>query len=152
MLIRPMRENDLDRVVIIENTCFTDPWSRENFQDSLKEPTAHLLVMAAGAGSEDIVGYCCLYHTLDEGEIVNVAVAPEYRQKGYGAALVRELMGLGCGFGVERFFLEVRMGNRAGKRLYKSLGFGSYGVRKGFYSNPREDAVLMVWPAEEVCQ
>lgn len=152
MLIRPMTENDLDRVVIIENACFTDPWSRENFEDSLKEPTAHLLVMTAGTGVEGIVGYCCLYHMLDEGEIVNVAVAPEYRQKGYGAALVRELMRLGKDLGAERFFLEVRAGNTAGKRLYESLGFGSCGIRKGFYSNPREDAVLMVWPAEEVCQ
>lgn len=156
MIIRKMNETDLDRVVVIEKACFSDPWSRKSFEDSLEEPAAHLLVMAGQeSGGEDdreaVIGYCCLYHMLDEGEIVNVAVAPEYRQKGYGAALVRELMELGRTLGAERFFLEVRAGNTAGKCLYESLGFEACGIRKGFYSSPREDAVLMVWQQENVC-
>lgn len=93
MMIRPMTAEDMDAVLIVENACFTDPWSRKSFEDSLNEPSAHLLVMAEEV-KEEVAGYCCLYHALDEGEIVNVAVAPEYRQKGYGGELVRALMAL----------------------------------------------------------
>lgn len=154
-MIRTMSEKDLDDIVIIENACFSDPWSRESFEDSLKEPTAHLLVLTEEADCTydgPIVGYCCLYHVLDEGEIVNVAVAPKYRQKGYGAMLVQALMDLGRSLGAERFFLEVRAGNTAGKRLYESLGFENYGIRKDFYSSPKEDAVLMTWQEKSICQ
>ena len=151
MIIRPMTAEDIDAVLIVENACFTDPWSRKSFEDSLNEPPAYLLVMADDA-KEKIAGYCCLYHALDEGEIVNVAVAPEYRQKGYGGELVRALMALGTSLGEKRFFLEVRSGNTAGKRLYESLGFEMCGIRKGFYSNPKEDAVLMMWEKASVCQ
>ena len=84
MMIRPMTAEDMDAVLIVENACFTDPWSRKSFEDSLNEPSAHLLVMAEDAKAE-VTGYCCLYHALDEGEIVNVAVAPEYRQKVWGS-------------------------------------------------------------------
>ena len=161
MFVRPMKETDLDAVADIENACFSDPWSRKSFEDSLKEQAAHLLVIEAENAAKDsefgfrtapVIGYCCLYQTLDEGEIVNVAVGPKFRQKGYGAAMVRALMHLGLSLGVERFFLEVRAGNSAGKRLYESLGFEICGMRKGFYSNPREDAVLMMWQREDVCQ
>lgn len=151
MQIRPMTEMDLDGVVRVEAVCFSDAWNRKNFEDSLKEPTAHLLV-AVDDVSNEIIGYCCLYQVLDEGEIVNVAIRPEYRQRGYGAAMVRALMALGKSLGAESFFLEVRAGNTAGKRLYESLGFKTCGMRKGFYSNPREDAVLMVWQEEAFCQ
>ena len=81
-----------------------------------------------------------------------MAVAPEYRQKGYGGELVRALMALGTSLGENRFFLEVRAGNTAGKRLYESLGFEMCGIRTGFYSNPKEDAVLMMWEKASVCQ
>lgn len=151
MMIRPMMAEDMDAVLIVENACFTDPWSRKSFEDSLNEPSAHLLVMAEEA-KEEVAGYCCLYHALDEGEIVNVAVAPEYRQKGYGGELVRALMTLGASLGEKRFFLEVRAGNTAGKRLYGSLGFEMCGRRKGFYTNPKEDAVVMMWEKAPVCQ
>ena len=151
MQIRPMTEMDLDGVVRVEAVCLSDAWNRKNFEDSLKEPTAHLLV-AVDDISNEIIGYCCLYQVLDEGEIVNVAIGQEYRQRGYGAAVVRALMALGKSLGAESFFLEVRAGNTAGKRLYESLGFKNCGMRKGFYSNPREDAVLMVWQEEAFCQ
>ena len=98
MQIRPMTEMDLDGVVHVEAVCFSDAWNRKNFEDSLKEPTAHLLV-AVDDVSDEIIGYCCLYQALDEGEIVNVAIGPEYRQRGHGAAMVRALMTLGKSLG-----------------------------------------------------
>lgn len=150
MRIRPMTEGDLPKVLPIEEACFTDPWNKQGFVDSLKETSAHLLVIE----DEDfgIAGYACLYQVVDEGEIVNVAIAPSCRQKGYGARLVKELMLLGRKLGAERFFLEVRKGNMAGKALYASLGFVECGIRKGFYDNPKEDAILMMWEEAELSQ
>lgn len=151
MSIRQMTEDDLEAVVRIEQKCFTDAWSIQSFQESLKEAAAHLLVVTS-ADDAEVIGYGCLYHAVDEGEIVNVAIAPEHRMKGLGAELVRGLMHLGGTLGETRFFLEVRSGNTAGKRLYESLGFEVCGLRKGFYSNPKEDAVLMMWQQMDVCQ
>ena len=149
-MIRPMTEMDLEKILPIEEACFTDPWTKQNFLDSLNEKTAHLLVIESEAG--DVAGYACLYQVLDEGEIVNVAIDPIHRQKGLGAKMVKELMNLGRKLGAERFFLEVRKGNAAGRALYTSLGFVECGIRKGFYDNPKEDAVLMMWEASELSQ
>ena len=96
------------------------------------------------------IGLDPAFRVADEGEIVNVAIDPKCRQKGYGARLVRDLLLLGQELGAERFFLEVRKGNVAGRALYTSLGFVECGIRKGFYENPKEDAVLMMW--EKVSQ
>ncbi|MDD3220755.1 MAG: ribosomal-protein-alanine N-acetyltransferase [Clostridia bacterium] len=146
MIIRKMTFEDLERVVTIENQCFTDPWSKEGFADSLKQESSELITAENDEG--EIVGYCCLYFALDEGEIVNVAVAPECRKKGYGAWMVRRLMDIGIEKGVRQFFLEVRASNEAGQKLYNSLGFEVCGMRKGFYTQPKEDAVLMTWSHE----
>ena len=143
MMIRPMTEDDLLRVHEIEQSCFSDPWTLNGFKDSLNEASAHLLVVEDDVC--EIAGYACLYQVVDEGEIVNVAIDPAYRQQGYGAKLVRALVALGLELGAERFFLEVRKSNMAGQALYKSLGFEECGIRKGFYENPKEDAVLMLW-------
>ena len=86
MKIRPMLPEDLDEVTAIENGCFTDPWSRQSFADSLEQKNADLLVVEEEKGH--VAGYCCIYRVMDEGEIVNVAVSPEYRKQGYGVEMV----------------------------------------------------------------
>ena len=149
-MIRAMTEGDLESVLSIENACFSDPWSRQGFEDSLKEASAHLIVIENE--TSDIVGYACLYQVIDEGEIVNVAIDPKYRQQGYGAKLVGALMDLGKELGATNFFLEVRKSNEAGRALYESLGFFECGIRKGFYDNPKEDAVLMMWEMANLSQ
>ena len=80
---------------------------------------------------------------MDEGEIVNVAVSPEYRKQGYGVEMVGRLIRQSGEAGVRRFFLEVRESNIAGQKLYERLGFAACGKRRGFYEHPKEDAVLM---------
>ena len=147
-MIRSMVEVDIPRVFEIEQACFSDPWTMQGFKDSLNETSAHLRIIENETGG--IAGYACLYQVADEGEIVNVAIDPKCRQKGYGARLVRDLLLLGQELGAERFFLEVRKGNVAGRALYTSLGFVECGIRKGFYENPKEEAVLMMW--EKVSQ
>ena len=145
MIIREAKEADLDRIADIAVRCFTDPWTRQGFADTMTQSSA-LLLAAEDVGK--VIGYCCLYQVLDEGEIVSVGIDPEFRMQGYGAHMVSELMKLGMDHGVCRYFLEVREGNKAGRSLYKSLGFGEDGIRKGFYEHPKEDAVLMSWCKE----
>ena len=141
MKIRPMLPEDLDEVTAIENGCFTDPWSRQSFADSLEQKNADLLVVEEEKGH--VAGYCCIYRVMDEGEIVNVAVSPEYRKQGYGVEMVGRLIRQSGEAGVRRFFLEVRESNIAGQKLYERLGFAACGKRRGFYEQPKEDAVLM---------
>ena len=143
MRIRPMVSEDVTAVVPMENVCFTDPWTDQGFRDSLEEPSAHLLVIEDDLGQ--IVGYGCLYQAVDEGEIVNVAVRPDCRLRGYGAVIVRALIGEGKKLGADYFFLEVRESNVSGRALYTSLGFTECGRRKGFYTKPKEDAIMMMW-------
>ena len=146
MRIRQMLPEDVNAVMPIENACFTDPWTDQGFRDSLKEPSAHLLVMEDDLSQ--VVGYACLYQAVDEGEIVNVAVRQDCRLRGYGALLVRALICEGKNLGANRFFLEVRESKVSGRTLYASLGFIECGRRKGFYTQPREDAVMMMWQEE----
>lgn len=143
-MLRPMTEDDLDRVMEIELKCFTDPWNRAGFESSLKEKAAHLMVLASKDKSEYIAGYCCLYETLGDGDIVNVAIDPDMRKMGLGNRMIHELVIYGRSLKVERYFLEVRESNTAGIKLYEGLGFKAYGIRKNFYTMPTENAVLMM--------
>lgn len=149
-MIREMTEKDLSRVHALATSCFSDAWSEQSFRDSLNEASAYLVV--AEDVCKNVVGYACLYTSYDEGEIVNVAVDPAERQKGYGAALVQALLQRGRALDVKHFFLEVRMSNIAGKLLYTRMGFAECGIRKGFYEKPKEDAVLMFRNESEISQ
>lgn len=149
-MIREMKEEDLARVHSIAAACFTDAWSEQGFKDSLNETSAYLVV--AEDSKKNIVGYACLYTSFDEGEIVNVAVEPDARQKGYGVKLVDALLKHGRKCRVEHFFLEVRKSNIAGQMLYTHMGFKECGIRKGFYEKPKEDAVLMFLNEPEISQ
>ncbi len=141
---RRMTAGDLEAVIRIEQKSFPDPWSFQSFQESLGQSQAIWMVIEKADGKEKWpIGYAGVYTVLDEGEIVNVAMEPEERGKGYGKILVEKLMEEGAKRGVSDFYLEVRMGNEAGKRLYRSLGFEPCGVRKDFYEQPREDALVM---------
>lgn len=143
-IFRPMTQEDLDRVMAIEMQCFTDPWNRGGFESSLTEKAAHLMVLAPGDRPECVMGYCCLYETLGDGDIVNVAIDPSMRKMGLGHQMIHELIVYGRTLKVERYFLEVRESNTAGIKLYEGLGFKAYGIRKNFYTMPLENAVLMM--------
>jgi ribosomal-protein-alanine N-acetyltransferase len=91
----------------------------------------------------DIVGYCGMYTTPGEGEIVNVAVHPAFRRRGIARRLLKRLLEEGRDAQVERFILEVRRSNENAVALYEGLGFQTLGIRPGFYEHPREDALIM---------
>lgn len=140
MVIRRMQVPDLEQVCAIEKGIFSDAWSRQGFVDSLNNEHAILLCVV---DKDQVLGYCCLYTMIDEGEIVNVAVDERYRKKGIGAVMIAELLNLGREKGVEQFYLEVRESNIPAQRLYQKMGFETAGIRKNFYEKPVENALIM---------
>jgi ribosomal-protein-alanine N-acetyltransferase len=136
-----MRLVDLDRILEIELHSFPTPWSRRSFISELTENIyAHYVVLEE---DEHIVAYCGMWVILDEAHITNIAVAPEARGKGYGEYLFRDMIERSKSRGARRMTLEVRVSNEVAKSLYKKLGFEARGLRKGYYSDTGEDAIVM---------
>ena len=140
MIIRLMETDDVSKVYEIERNCFTDSWSK----DSLLEYTkggGHAVLVAENEG--DIIAYGCTLKVLDECEILRIAVKPDYRGKGIGAALLEEMIKEAYEKGARIFYLEVRESNSPAIGLYNKLKFTESGRRKDYYRNPSEDAILM---------
>lgn len=140
MLIRKMIEADTQQVCAIELETFSDPWSEEDFKNSMNEPN-NVYLVAEMDGL--IAGYCGYWGIAGEGYIYNVAVKKEYRRHGIGYQMLKKMLMESVDRGVASFTLEVRRSNEAAIHLYESLGFESAGIRKDFYSKPKEDAVIM---------
>ncbi len=140
--VRPMREEDVDKVVGIETEAFSTPWRRDTFLNLIDRPGIELLVLEDR--TEGVVGYAVLWCILDQGELANVAVTPRLRGKGLGRRLMSRVMEVARERGVEKLYLEVRVSNDAALELYRSLGFAEVGIRKGYYDDPKEDARIMM--------
>lgn len=138
--IRRMTQGDIDEVLVIENLCFDDPWSREAFEGELSGMNPCVYFVAVSEGR--ICGYMGIWHIFDEGHVTNVAVHPDFRNRGTGKALVDAVMADGISKGLTAFTLEVRKSNETAIRLYKKCGFESVGIRKRYYNN-NEDALIM---------
>jgi ribosomal-protein-alanine N-acetyltransferase len=153
--IEPMRLDDLEEVLTIERASFPHPWSRQAFVYELRENrVARLWVVRAEAEAEPpVVGYLCLWFIADEVHVTNLAVHPAHRQRGIGRYLLGSLLELYRQEGARRAALEVRPSNDSARRLYEAFGFRQVGLRKGYYFDTGEDAVLMeasLAPAAEV--
>lgn len=139
MIIREMTREDIPEVAAIEKMCFSQPWSEKGFAEGM-EASAFFLV----AEEDDrIIGYIGMYVSAPEGEITNVAVAPNARGKGTGKALVEAVKQWALDHGVTRIVLEVRVSNAPAIHIYETAGFVKLGVRKNFYQFPTEDAFVM---------
>jgi ribosomal-protein-alanine N-acetyltransferase len=138
--LRPMTARDLDAVAALEALCNTQPWSRE----ALKTCVATAGRISCVAELDGVViGYAIASHVADEGEILILGVRPDARRKGAARALLTGVLKLLGEAGATSVFLEVRRGNTAAIALYTALGFGEAGMRKGYYADTGEDAVLM---------
>ena len=137
--IRPARDADLPALVALERIAFTDPWSRGDFADCLRNDWP-IYVAENGAAP---VGYIVGRSVVDEGEILNLGVTLAARRRGIGTALVRRLLDEFSRRGVVSAFLEVRESNTAAQRLYESFGFAAVGRRARYYQRPMEDAVVL---------
>lgn len=136
-----MKESDLDRVLEIESKTFNPPWSREAF---LLELTKNLLAKYIVAEVDgEVVGFGGIWLIIDEGHITNIAVDEKYRQMGIGSKIMEGLIQLCSDRNIIAMTLEVRKSNEAAKALYKKYGFKEYGIRKNYYQDNNEDAIIM---------
>jgi len=139
--IVPFDNNHLDDVTALEKLCFSLPWSKEMFADELKSNLAHYLVAIDEVGR--VVGYVGMWKILDEGHITNVAVSPKYRLQGIGERLICELINISKRLELSMLTLEVRESNITAQRLYSKYLFKQVGIRKKYYSDTNEDALIM---------
>lgn len=141
LIIRSGAASDVDDIEALEQVCFAVPWSRESLLHELTEnPLAAYFV----AELEDrVIGYVGLWAIVDEGHITNVAVSPDYRRMQVGSALIKTMLEVTEKAGLVRHTLEVRASNEPAKGLYKKFGFEEAGVRKGYYEDNGEDAIIM---------
>lgn len=141
MRVRQMELRDLEAVLAVERRSFTTPWSRKAFEQELQDnPAAHYFVLES---APKIIGYFGMWRILDEGHITNIAIDPDYRGKGYSHLLLQEVFDRMEAEGVRYFTLEVRASNQVAIHLYERYGFERAGVRKGYYRDTGEDALLM---------
>ena len=135
--IRAANSADLAAVARIEATAFPDPWSAEQFRTHLGD-----LFLVAVVG-EEVVGYLVAWMVEAEAEILNVAVAADLRRRGSARGLLADALQRLGRAGVTSVFLEVRPSNLAARHLYAAAGFREVGRRRGYYTMPREDALVM---------
>ena len=140
LVIKPLTKEYVDQVCILEEEAFSMPWHRESFLEMINNKNACYLV---GIINGDVVASCGLRNIVGDGEITNVVTAANMRGKGIGRKMLLKLMEQGIQMGVEAFTLEVRKSNETAIHLYEELGFVSEGVRKNFYEEPVEDALIM---------
>jgi ribosomal-protein-alanine N-acetyltransferase len=147
LTIRRCVPSDLERIARIERASFSDPWSFEAFSAALALPHLRFLVAEeagrGGGGAVVLVGYVVALVMADEGEIADVAVAPDARRRGIGRVLLERMTAEVVEAGVHALYLEVRESNTAARALYQSLGFAQVGRRRGYYLSPSEDALLL---------
>lgn len=140
-MIRPADERDLIRILRIEKECFTDPWSINIFRSAMSEPHTALFVLEDE--EEGVLGYSVSTVVLDEGSLDNLAVTASRRGQGAGRMLFENVLLDVRKKGAERIFLEVRESNETALKLYESAGFKRLSVRKAYYQDPTEDAIVM---------
>lgn len=138
--IRRMRSMDLPRVMEIELATFTMPWSESTFRGLLRRTDSDLYVAELNG---EVAGYAVFWAVTDQGELGNVAVAPEFRGQGIGARLIDEVLDHAAERGVREIFLEVRRSNSGAQNLYRTFGFYEVGKRRNYYLQPVEDALVM---------
>ncbi|MDN5332445.1 MAG: [ribosomal protein S18]-alanine N-acetyltransferase [Tepidanaerobacteraceae bacterium] len=139
--IELMKPEDLDQVMEVEKLSFTNPWSRNSF--FLELTTNELATYIVARVDGKVVGYAGMWLIVGEAHVTNVAVHPEFRKKGIGELLMRSLMTLAREGGAKMMTLEVRKSNYVAQNLYTKLGFEPIGIRRGYYTDNKEDAVIM---------
>jgi len=135
-----MEYGDIEEVVSIEKLYFNKSWSKKTFRKLLDHQDVEVWVALQG---EDLLGYVVLQCSGDEAELINIAVRKGKRKLGIGSALLSKTVDVAVGLDVKKLFLEVRSSNQQAISLYERFGFDQVGMRKNYYSNPREDAQIL---------
>lgn len=140
MIIETMNAAHVAQIAQLEKICFSDPWSEKSVASELNNPLALWLTAVEG---ERVTGYIGSQTVMDETDMMNVAVHPDFRRKGIAEALVNALVEALKSKGSRCLTLEVRASNVPAITLYEKLGFSEIGRRKNYYRNPREDALIL---------
>jgi [ribosomal protein S18]-alanine N-acetyltransferase len=139
--LRRLEPRDLDTVEDIEQTSYPTPWSRSMFAAELRKPSS--LAIAAYIETGEVVGYAFISRYVDAWHVMNVAVTPGLRRRGIATALLERLFEVTASDPRRGYTLEVRVSNSEAIRLYERLGFEARGIRRGYYTDNREDALIM---------
>ena len=139
--VRPMVMTDVDGVMAVEHDSFLTPWSRSAFEEELAQNRLARYIVAVENGA--IVGYAGTWLVINEAHVTNVAVSSQRRREGIGRLLMQKLMELARENGMESMTLEVRVSNAAARHLYAQMGFVEAGIRKNYYSETKEDALIL---------
>lgn len=131
----------IDELMIVENLSFKVPWSRQSILDELTKNKFAIYLSAVI--DEKVIGYAGMWNVCSEGHITNVAVHPEFRQKGIGSMLVEGLIEIARKESISSMTLEVRRSNLVAQKLYVKYGFEIAGSRKAYYADNGEDALIM---------
>ena len=140
MELKRMTDAHVSQVAEIEKLCFSDPWSENSIASELDNRLSLWLVAVDG---DTVAGYIGSQSVLDEADMMNVAVHPDYRRQGIGRDLVLALADALKEKGIRGLMLEVRQSNAPAIALYESLGFCQVGLRPNYYRNPKENALIM---------
>lgn len=139
-----MTANDINDVLNISNLCFSTPWSRDSIYSELNNPLAKYIV-AKDLESNSVIGFIGVWIVMGEADITNIAVHPNYRNLTIGSKLLSSLISLCENLDCSLINLEVRSSNIPAQNLYKKFLFIENGLRKGYYTDNKEDAVLMTY-------
>lgn len=148
MTVRRATIEDAKEIFAIEMECFSLPWSLDSIETELLNEDKKLYYVVEDANG--VVGYAGAWLVYDEGQITNIAIRPSVRRQGFGAKLTSALIEECFKRGMHEIFLEVRISNLSALSLYRKLGFTVKGMRKNYYSEPKEDAYIMSLIKEEV--
>ena len=140
MEIIKMEQGHVAQVAALEAICFRDPWSEKSVASELSNPLSHWLVAVE---ADTVLGYIGSQTVLDESDMMNVAVSPAHRRRGIAEALVLALAAALREKGSVKLTLEVRASNAPAITLYEKLDFKPIGLRKNYYRNPKEDALIL---------
>ena len=138
--LRRLVLDDLEEIDEIERRAYPTPWSRSMFAGELSKPTSICLGAFEG---EELAGYLVVSRYVDAWHIMNIAVSPDFRRRGIATALLERLFELTDDRSRRGYTLEVRVTNSGAIRLYERLGFAARGIRRGYYTDNREDALIM---------
>lgn len=140
IIIRGMLPKDIDQVMNVERVCFSLPWSKTSFENELNNELAYYQCAEV---SGKIAGYMGMWRIIDECHITNIAILPEYRNKGIAGMLIKKMVEICRCSEVSAMTLEVRVSNEPAINLYRKYGFFAVGKRPKYYTKPIEDALIM---------
>lgn len=145
VVVRDLAAEHLDGVMEIERQSFPTPWSRALFEEEVGRSFSHSIVALSDPGGE-VLGYAVCWTVAEESHLLNIAVHPKARERGIGRLLLRECIRRGATSRSRSIYLEVRPANEPALALYRREGFRFVGIRRGYYTDTGEDALVLTRP------